>query len=94
MKFATTTFLVATFCCASAFGLNGINAKTSSLLQRSGAATVGKPMVRPIDIQGNTLSTPMSSAMGVRAFFAVCVFCRRSLSVSRGSRRFLRPYLR
>lgn len=55
MKVAAT-FLVATLCAASAFGLNG--ASRTSLVKKVGfAPSARKPMVQPIDIQGNTFST-------------------------------------
>lgn len=51
-----TTLLLASFCCASAFGLNG---KPVSALKKVGNVQA-KPMVQPIDIQGNRLATPNS----------------------------------
>jgi hypothetical protein len=56
MKVASATLLLATFCCASAFGLNG-PAKTSVRKNVGIAANHKSSMVQPIDIQGNRLSS-------------------------------------
>lgn len=54
MKVASATLVLATFCCASAFGLHGPT--KTSVLRKVGIAGTNKAMVQPIDIQGNRLS--------------------------------------
>jgi hypothetical protein len=55
MKVATTTIVLATFCCTAAFGLNG--ATKSGIAKQIGFAPAGrKPMVQPIDVQGQRIS--------------------------------------
>jgi hypothetical protein len=55
MKVASITLLLATFCCASAFGLNG-PAKTSVRKNVGISANHKSSMVQPIDMQGTRLS--------------------------------------
>jgi hypothetical protein len=55
MKVAKTTIVLATFCCTAAFGLNG--ATKSGMAKKIGfAASSRKPMVQPVDVQGQRLS--------------------------------------
>lgn len=54
MKVASATLVLATFCCASAFGLTG--PKTVGLKKMGLAANTKAPMVQAIDVQGNRLS--------------------------------------
>jgi hypothetical protein len=55
MKVATTTIVLATFCCTAAFGLNG--ATKSGIAKKVGfAAPNRKPMVQAIDVQGQRIS--------------------------------------
>lgn len=60
MKVSKTLVLLATFCCASAFGLNGATAKTGLATKIGFAAQRGSrgqaPMVQAIDVQGQRLS--------------------------------------
>jgi hypothetical protein len=55
MKVASATLVLATFCCASAFGLHG-PAKTTVRKNVGISANHKSSMVQPIDIQGNRLS--------------------------------------
>jgi hypothetical protein len=55
MKVASATLLLATFCCASAFGLNG-PAQTTVFKNGRIAANHKSSMVQPVDVQGNRLS--------------------------------------
>jgi len=55
MKLVSTTLVLATFCCASAFGLHG--ARTSTVAKKSLAFVSGKKpaMVQAVDPQGQRL---------------------------------------
>ena len=59
MKIVSSTLVLATFCCASAFGLHGTG--TTSAVKTLGAfAKSRQPMVQAVDIHGQRASTMVS----------------------------------
>jgi hypothetical protein len=58
MKVASATLLLATFCCASAFGLHG---PATAGIKNVGISAYQKPMVQAMDVQGNRLSSSTSN---------------------------------
>jgi hypothetical protein len=66
MKVAKTTIVLATFCCTAAFGLNGGATKSGMAKKIGFAAASRKPMVQPVDVQGQRLSMVRAGNARVR----------------------------
>jgi hypothetical protein len=84
MKVATSTIVLATFCCTAAFGLNGAATKSGIAKKIGFAVPNRKPMVQAIDVQGQRISMVRAAGDTLTLGWYRVSRCTRRLVTRRG----------